>query len=407
MKLKLFPVVLFSTLLFCLIQFSCKKKDNPTTIDYSQEIQTMLDAKWSEYWVGKDNPVGGFMMKISSPQGDYFASANFNDSVNQHFHFRGASTTKTFTAAAIMLLNQQGKLRINDLVTDMIPDQSEPYLPATSDFDIPYKDQITIKYLLQHRAGVFDLVNDPVPDTVNEPYKGMPYAAYVIDILGDTYHTFTYNEWASIISKHHLAYFKPDSAFHYSDIGYNLLGLIIERVSGMSFEEFVKQQLLDPNGLTETSSPSLGTIYWLPDPFVRGYIWSEQYGIFEVTTMSNPSIDVAAGNVITTSYDLNRWIKKLIRGEAGLSRETVDEMMDYLETFEHHQYYGLGINYTPDLGYGHNGATAGYMTVMRYNPDTQVSFTIIASFWHLEGIYPEANCLYNIAHETNKILGYE
>jgi len=161
----------------------------------------------------------------------------------------------------------------------------------------------------------------------------------VIDTLGDTYHTFTYNEWASIISKHHLAYFKPDSAFHYSDIGYSLLGLIIERVSGMSFEEFVKQQLLDLNGLTETSFPSLGTINWLPDPFVRSYYWWGQGETIEVTNWCNPSCNVAEGNVITTNYDLNRWIKKLIRGEAGLSQGTVDEMMDYLETFEAHQYY--------------------------------------------------------------------
>jgi len=108
----------------------------------------MLDAKWSEYWVGKDNPIGGFMMKVSSPKGDYFASTNFHDSVNQDFHFRGASTTKTFTAAAIMLLAQQGKLNIDDVVTDLIPGKADFYLPATPDFEIPYKDQITIKLLL-------------------------------------------------------------------------------------------------------------------------------------------------------------------------------------------------------------------------------------------------------------------
>ena len=131
-----------------LLLASCKKKSDPAPYDYTPELQAMLDAKWNEFWQGKENPVGGFMMKVSSPLGDYFASTNFNDSVNEYFHFRGASTTKTFTAAAIMLLAQQGKLNIEDILTDMIPGTTEPYLPATADFNIPYKDQITIKLLL-------------------------------------------------------------------------------------------------------------------------------------------------------------------------------------------------------------------------------------------------------------------
>jgi len=401
-----FSLLVIFAIGFSIGLISCKKKSDPPPYDYTPELQAMLDTQWNVFWADKENPVGGFMMKISSPLGDYFASANFNDSVNEHFHFRGASTTKTFTAAAIMLLAQQGKLNINDVVTDIIPGTTDPYLPATPNFNIPHKNEITLKLLLQHRAGVFDLVNDPVPDTVNEPYAGMQYSVYVIEVLGDTLHTFTYEEWASILSKHHLSYFTPDSAYHYSDIGYNLLGLIVERVSGMSFEEYVRLYLLDPNGLNETTFPSLGTTYWLPDPYVKSYYWMQGQS-FESTYWSNPSSHVAEGNIITTNYDLNLWVKRLIRGEAGLSRATVDEMMDVLETFESHQYYGLGIVYTPGLGYGHNGATAGYLTVMRYNPDNQVSFTISASFWYVQDLYAEVYHLYDIAHEANQILGYE
>ncbi|MFC2101724.1 serine hydrolase domain-containing protein [Bacteroidota bacterium] len=385
---------------------SCKKKSDPPPYDYTPELKAMLNAKWNEFWAGKENPIGGLMMKVSSPLGDYFTSVNFNDSVNEHFYFRGASNTKTFTAAAIMLLSQQGKLNIDDVVTDLIPGTTDPYLPATPTYDIPFKDEITLRLLLQHRAGVFDLVNDKVPDTVNAPYAGMQYSVYIIDILGDTLHTYTYDEWASILSIHHLTYFAPDSAFHYSDIGYSLLGLIVERVSGMPVEDYFNLHFLDPNGLNETTFPSLGTIYWLPDPYVKGYFWTCGQTT-ETTYWSNPSEHVAEGNVITTNYDLNLWVKRLIRGEAGLSRATVDEMMDVLETHEIHQYYGLGLVYTPGLGYGHNGATAGYFSVMRYNPETQVSFTIIASFWDLADLKGENDLLYNIGHEANKILGYE
>lgn len=390
-----------------LFSISCKKDVDNNNVDYTPELQSLLEVKTDEFWKGKENRIGGFMMKISCPKGDFFASADFNDTVSEHFHFRGASTTKTFTAAAIMLLAQEGKLNINDVLTDLIPDKVDPYLPTIPEFDIPYKDQIKIKLLLQHRAGVFDLVNDKVPDSVNAPYHNQNYLSYVVEVEGDTLHTFDYKEFATVIAKHHLTYFPPDSAFHYSDIGYNLLGLIIERVSGMSYEEYVKQYLLDPNGLNETSFPSVGTTYWLPDPFVRSYYWIDGQPPIDATYWSNPSSHVAEGNIITTNHDLNLWIKKLISNEAGLTGESVDQMKDVIETFESHQYYGLGVVYTPGLGYGHNGATAGYLTVMRYNPDTKVSFTMSASFWYLPDLYEQIYHIYGIAHEANKILGYE
>lgn len=167
------------------------------------------------------------------------------------------------------------------------------------------------------------------------------------------------------------------------------------------------ENLLASNGMNETSFPSVGTIYWLPDPYVKSYYWFDDGQSLDVTYWSNPSSHVAEGNIISTNFHLNPWIKKLIRAEAGLSRETVDEMMDVLETFESHQYYGLGIVFTPGLGYGHNDATAGYMTVMRYNPDNQASFTINDSFWYIQDIYVQIQYLYDIAHEANRILGYE
>ncbi len=101
-----FITPLFVVILFVSAFSSCEKSNDTATIDYTPALQSMLDTEWTAFWEGKANPVGGFMMKISSPNGDFFVSSQFNDSVTEHFHFRGASTTKTFTAAAIMLLAQ-------------------------------------------------------------------------------------------------------------------------------------------------------------------------------------------------------------------------------------------------------------------------------------------------------------
>ena len=70
--------------------------------------------------------------------------------VDQNTHFRIASNTKTFTSAAIMLLNQQGLLNIDDTIVSNIPGTANPYVPATAQYDIPNKASITIRRLSSH-----------------------------------------------------------------------------------------------------------------------------------------------------------------------------------------------------------------------------------------------------------------
>jgi len=402
-QINLFLLVFFSILLGFV---SCKKSDDPASVDYTDQLQTMIDSKWDAYWVGKHEPIGGVMFKISSPQGDFFVSANHNNLVNETVHFRGGSTTKMFTAASIMLLKQQGKLNIEDFLTDTIPGTSEPYIPDLPEYDIPYKNEISIKQMLQHRSGIYDITNDPAPTDIPEPYAGMTFNSYVMFVLQDSAYNYTTPEFTEILAKYKLSYFKPDSAFHYSNVGYKLLGLIIERISGMSCEDFFTVNFSNPLGLTKSSFSSDPTIHGLPEPFVHGYYVSAEY-IGDVTRVLNLSSGVGDGNIITTCYDLNKWNKKLLQGEAGLSMSTVAEMMECKETFDGHKYYGLGINYTPGLGYGHNGGVLGYMTITRYNPDNQVTVTINASFLEADDMYKEGDFLYDIAHGAYKIMGYE
>lgn len=402
-QINLFLLVFLSILLGFV---SCKKSDDPDPVDYTDQLQTMIDTKWDDYWVGKNEPIGGVMFKISSPLGDYFVSANHNNSVNENVHFRGGSTTKMFTAASIMLLEQQGKLNIDDFLTDIIPGTSEPYIPDLPEYDIPYKNEISIKLMLQHRSGIYDITNDPAPADIPEPYAGMTFNNYVMFVLQDSTYNYTIREYTEILAKYHLSYFKPDSAFHYSNNGYKLLGLIVERISGMSCEDFFTANFSNPLGLTKSSFSSDSTIHGLPEPFVHGYYVSADY-IGDVTRAINLSSGIADGNIITTCYDLNKWNKKLLEGEAGLSKSTVAKMMEYKETFDGHKYYGLGINYTPGLGYGHNGGVFGYVTITRYNPDNQVTVTMNASFMEADDMYKEADFLYDIAHGAYKIMGYE
>ena len=383
---------------------SCKKDDN-STVDLTAQLQIMIDSNWNSYFDQNTGPLGGLMLKISTPSGDYFVSSNYNDTVDDKVYFRGGSTTKMFTAAAIILLEEQGKLDIENALTDSIPGTTDMYLPDNEIYNIPYKNEITIRQLMQHTGGVFDITNTPIPDTVNEPYAGMIYNNYYDFVLGDMYHNYSFQEFIGVVAKHNLTFGEPGVEFHYSNIGYMMLGVIIERVSGMAYTDFIETNFVNTLELNNSSFNSDPTYRILPDPYVHGFLIYNGVPM-DVTEMLNQSAGIATGNILTTCNDLNTWTKKLLTGEAGISQERANEMMDYIETHEGHQYYGLGINYTPGLGYGHNGAVAGYMTITRYNPDNQVVFTVNATYSEMEDLYKEGDLLYSIASQACDLLGY-
>jgi D-alanyl-D-alanine carboxypeptidase len=180
-------------------------------------------------------------------------------------HFRPASITKTFTAAAIMLLHQRGELNIDDLVTARAPRKGITYLPDSNDYNIPNKNSITIRSLLNHTAGVFDIENNDIPAQAPCPFAGMDYIGDIAD--QNPSHQFTFDELAGVVAACQIKSSDPwQHEFHYSDTGYSLLGKIIEQVSGMSYSDFILNNLVKPNGLNNTFSPHNAFDTAMPEP---------------------------------------------------------------------------------------------------------------------------------------------
>ncbi len=100
--------------------------DIPTN---AERLQTSVDTNWMQYKQTHALPEGGVAVYVESPSGSYFASSGMPAGVNQNTRFRAGSNTKTFTAAAIMLLNQLGSLNIDDFITSNIPVKGIPYVP--------------------------------------------------------------------------------------------------------------------------------------------------------------------------------------------------------------------------------------------------------------------------------------
>jgi D-alanyl-D-alanine carboxypeptidase len=386
-----------------LINLGCSDSscDNPK---YSS-MQRILDSGWEDYSRGKPGFCGGLAMQILSPGCDCFLSTAMGD-VRDYSSFRCASTTKTFTAAAIMLLHQEGLLDIHDYITENITGTSVPYVPDSPEYDIPYKDRITIKMLLMHRAGVFDLANSDIPEDKGPPYGGENYIDYIKD--NDFYHPFTFDELLGVVAAYQLSEFEPEVRYGYSNTGYSLLGKIIEQVSGVSYNDFIMEELIVPNGLIDTFPVSDPRQTTLPAPFVPGYMYTGD-ALIDVTE-DNLTANIAEGNIITTPYDLALWCQKLMTGEAGLTTETVNMMMEAAEPQAEgsQRLYGLGLEYHPSLGWGHNGAQQGYLTDMYYDPEKEASRVIFANVWNvtdgLTSLSAQALAMRSINEEITALL---
>ncbi len=397
-----------------IITNGCKKDhhDHPGKGHLKENLQQILDKHLVDYkakFPGK--PIGfglyvkeGGSGKIQSGQ-DVYVSSGFPEEYGANVQFRGASTTKSFTAAAILKLSQQNKLNLDDLITDNIPGTNQPYIPATSGYAIPNKDKITIRLLLQHRAGVFDVTNTDIPKTANAPYAGQRYFDYVIAHEGPN-HTFTFPEMINVVAVNQLSYFEPGAAFHYSNTGYNMLATIIERVSRKPFHQFLQDEFLTPLQMYHTRFPYLGTDQAMPTPYVTG--WLKQGNDLTEMDKQNVSYNISEGNIITTPADLATWANALYATNTILNADLHAQMIAGIPTNEEHVIYGLGTELNPpDIGYGHNGAHPAYMTIMRYHPETNASYVLFCNFLDassLKDVNDQGEGLSNMVREAIQAL---
>jgi D-alanyl-D-alanine carboxypeptidase len=341
------------------------------------DLQAILETEWQAYSRDKTNFGGGIAMQILTPWGDYFISSGMGSGMDNSHRFRAASVTKTFSAASIMLLYKRGRLNIDHKLSDNIPGTMIPYFP----YNIPHRNEITIRMILMHRAGIFDLTNTVIQDNAashREPYVGKNYVEETIKPPNQA-HQFTFDELFKVIERdEQIGFEPPDSKYSYSDTGYTILGYIIERVSGKSYEAFVRDEFLISNGLSNSILPWRGTDRTLPAPFVNGYTWDGS--TLTDVTVDNMSAFVGNGNMITTPLDLATWARRLLTGQTALDMSTVELMKAGLPS-EGTSTYGLGIKYTPNFGYGHGGDHEGYTTFMFYKPEQDVAYVVLMNIW--------------------------
>ena len=379
MKLRSFPLLVFTVLLVSFILQACTLQDHglPQSSNTQARLQQLTDSLYTHFSAKWGIKQGGIFMRITNPSGSYLVSTNINPSVQENSHYRVASISKTFTAAAIMRLHQQGLLSIDDPISQ--------HLPNTPTYNIPNKDQITIKQLLQHRAGVFDVTNQEIPQTVNQPYAGKRYISYIRDDLHQDTHTFTFDELTGVIALNGLFNHAPNAQFHYSNSGYHLLAKIVEHRTGMSFNDYITKTFIVPLGLTNTYGVVLGTDKRIRAPFLESFLNIVDNGspLTIKTVEDNMSSFIADGHIVSTPADISKWMELLISGQAGISATNVALMKEMLPGDAGNERYGLGLTFDQGLGYGHDGFQPTYLSRLRYNPDTKTTVLIVATFVYI------------------------
>ncbi|EQA44936.1 beta-lactamase [Leptospira broomii serovar Hurstbridge str. 5399] len=204
--------------------------------------------------------------------------ASAENEASENTIFKVGSLSKIFTGIAILQLAENGKI--------VLDDPAEKYIPELKGLSSRFPDAkpFTIRQLLTHHSGL--------PSDIFEDWK----------LSDHSYEKYPYNELPPLLQGIHLTR-KPDTAFAYSNLGFSLLGIIVERASGYRFEDYMKVYIFGPAGMKNTSFyddlPENGKAI--------GYA-----GGFWKSEMKVPKIrDIAAGSLSTTPSDMGSFIKAL------------------------------------------------------------------------------------------------
>lgn len=260
--------------------------------------------------------------------------------------FRLGSITKQFTGAAIMLLAEQGKLSPDDEITKFLPDYPT------------HGHKITVEHLLTHTSGIFNYTNDG-------DYMGG------VGIRADL----STEELVDVFD-HVEMDFAPGERWNYSNSGYVLLGAIIEKVSGMSYAEFVQSQIFDP---LEMKNSHYGGPQLIPQR-VEGFQGTDgNYANAIFLSMTQPH---AAGSLLSTVDDLARWNAGLFGGKL-LESESVDRMTrKVVHNDGSDSDYGYGFSLSTFRGQtsiAHGGGIPGFSTFAVWLPESKVYVAVLSN----------------------------
>ncbi|MCG6186206.1 serine hydrolase domain-containing protein [Maribellus maritimus] len=343
----------FYPIVFIIIVFLSKGCSSELRLDEAHDKTEKLFQKELK----KDNVQNTFLSVYSpSLKIDWnFAGGKFQngEAVSDTNPFYTASIGKTFTATAISVLVEQGKLKFGDKISVYLPDSILKNIHIFEGKD--YSSEITIAQLLQHTSGLPDYFEGETADGTPNIMEQM---------FADTGKFWEPAETIDFVKKKMQPLFAPGTDYRYTDTEYVLLGLIIQNISEMPLHDFFQKHFFEPLKMQNTymnlrSKPIKAT----------GKISELYAGDFEASTLTSLSADWAGGGLVSTSNDLNIFQHALFTGKI-VSAKTMETMQNWVPETRGME-YGLGLRKVsfkklfptlPDLTIiGHSGSTSSFM----------------------------------------------
>ncbi len=263
--------------------------------------------------------------------------SNLNDKIrsNQNTLFRIGSVTKTFTAAVILKLIEEGKLSMGTKISKFYP-------------HLEKSNNISIAHMLKHRSGIFNYTN--VGNITSWSRKPIAKKDLIQRINGLGLES------------------KPNEKGSYSNSNYVLLGFIAEEIEGKTLDEIFKERIFKPFGLTNTYYGNISD----NTRMARSYIKNRGWGISKLT---NLTVLVGSGAITSTPTDVNKFYSALFQGKF-ISTASLATMMKIKDGF------GAGIVKTPFIkktGYGHTGKIDGFASTALYLPEDKLSVVYLSN----------------------------
>nr|WP_315026840.1 serine hydrolase domain-containing protein [uncultured Chryseobacterium sp.] len=308
---------------------------------YNKGLEKKIDSLIQTEFGNKNEPGGVFLISKNGKvlYRKAFGKANLELNINMAPEnvFQIGSMTKQFTAASILLLEQQGKLNIDDPVSKYIK-------------DYPNGEKITIHHLLTHTSGIKDFTKmKSLPSIAQKEMKP--------EVMVDFF-------------KNEPVDFSPGEKFDYNNSGYVVLGYIMELVSGESYENFIKTNIFDKAGMSDS--------YYASDRKIipkRAYGYHKKEHGFVNKTIISFSVPFSSGSLMSTADDMLKWQETLNQNKILNNKETQKAFQKYKLNKGEEFTYGYGwhlkeINGAPDREHG--GSIFGFKSMGVYIPGEDI-----------------------------------
>ncbi|BAV96113.1 serine hydrolase domain-containing protein [Lysobacter enzymogenes] len=259
-------------------------------------------------------------------------------------NYRLASVSKQFTAAAVLLLAQDGKLGLDDPIRRWLPS-----LPKAC-------DAITLRQILSHQSGLIDY-----EDVMPASFDADAHQMHDSDVL-------------AVLEGQDRTYFAPGSGYRYSNSGYSLLALVVAKASGRGFAEFLRERIFLPLGMRDTVAYERG----VSNVAHRAYGYSYENGRWQRTDQSPTSATLGDGGIYSSIDDLAKW-------DAALYDQRLLSDASRALAFAAHTPTDA-----PDVGYGygwritgetlwHSGESMGFRNVIVRWPQRRLTVVVLSN----------------------------